>query len=132
MHQEEQAPECDQAQFNQQFAAWAMSELWTDAWRVWVAESSPGSLVGHVYVRIVGKVPRPGEIGRWGYMTAFFVAPESRNAGVGKELLAAAINWGRQSGLEFIEVWPSARAIPLYNRIGFAADSEAHHLPITE
>jgi RimJ/RimL family protein N-acetyltransferase len=47
---------------------------------------------------------------------------EHRGAGIGGQLLAAAIDWSRSAGAHkmMLHVWPhNARAIELYSRMGF-------------
>lgn len=71
-------------------------------------------------IAIVRKLPSPENLrGRWGYLTNSYVLPEARNAGVGRQLLAAIEAWAGAEDLELLLVWPSERAHPFYARAGF-------------
>jgi GNAT superfamily N-acetyltransferase len=71
-------------------------------------------------IAIVRKLPSPENLrGRWGYISNSYVLPESRDAGVGRQLLTAIEAWARAEDLELLLVWPSERAYPFYERAGF-------------
>ena len=104
--------------------------FWSDALEsgertVWVAERE-GRLVGNVWIRQIGKVPRPG---RWraeyGYVTNVYVEPEHRGTGVGSELMRRVTEWAEAERLEFLLVWPSEESGRFYQRLGFAPCREA-------
>jgi GNAT superfamily N-acetyltransferase len=81
--------------------------------------------VGHVYLELVDKVPRPvRQPQRWGYVTNVYVRPHHRGAGIGSLLLDAAIRWAKEQGVEFLIVWPSEESVGLYARHGFEPASE--------
>lgn len=61
---------------------------------------------------------------RWGYVTNVYVAPAYRNQGLGAKLMRHVQAWARAKALEFLILWPSERAIPFYQRAGFAANDE--------
>jgi GNAT superfamily N-acetyltransferase len=89
------------------------------SWVVWVAESE-GRIVGHVFVAVVEKVPRPIEtLRRIGYVTNVYTRPDHRGRGVGAKLLTATKEWARQDGIEVLIVWPSERSTTFYHRHGF-------------
>jgi ribosomal protein S18 acetylase RimI-like enzyme len=73
--------------FRTEFRAFAEDVLTReDTWRAWVAEGSVG-LVGCVWLQLIEKVPHPNR--RRGsrplaYVTNLYVAPELRNAGLGR------------------------------------------------
>jgi len=125
MHSEEQEPEIAQDEFVPRFQTWASRALLDERWRVWVGVVNR-ELIGHVYLERIDKVPRPkGSAGGWGYLTGLYVEPRFRNGGIGRRLLETAIEWAFSVGLEFIQVWPSDRSVPLYRRVGFASDDES-------
>lgn len=71
-------------------------------------------------IAIVRKLPSPENLrGRWGYISNSYVLPGARNAGIGRQLLAAIQAWARAEDLELLLVWPSERAYPFYERAGF-------------
>lgn len=88
-------------------------------WTIWVAEAS-GHLVGTLWVERVDKVPRPYERAeQWGYVTNVYVAPEHRNAGLGRRMLDAAVEAARASSWELLLLWPSELSGRFYARAGF-------------
>jgi GNAT superfamily N-acetyltransferase len=116
------------AEFAADFAAFVREALAGGQWAIWIA-ARDGRAVAQVYVRLVGKVPRPGRFARgWGYATAVYAAPEARNRGIGSRLLRRVIAWAEAEGLEFLVQWPSERAIPFYERAGFVRSPDALEL----
>jgi GNAT superfamily N-acetyltransferase len=102
-----------------------IAEALAEGWVIWVAESA-GHIVGNMYVQLVDKLPRPGRFGhRWGYVTNVYVIPEMRNTGLGAELMEHVQAWAREADLEFLLLWPSERAVPFYQRTGFALEQDA-------
>lgn len=85
----------------------------------WVAVLE-GRVIAAMSVILVRKLAsRELTAGRWGYLTNCYVEAEHRDAGVGGRLLDAIQSWARDSGLEFLIVWPSDRAFQFYQRAGF-------------
>jgi GNAT superfamily N-acetyltransferase len=97
------------------------------AWRVWVAEDT-GRLVGGAWLQVVERVPHPslrrGER-PIGYLTNVYVEPEARDGGLGSDLLAEVLTWGRERKLDLVVVWPSERSFSFYERAGFGRPEEA-------
>lgn len=124
----------EEGAFRRRCEPW-MEERLTDpktGWRAWVAvvgaeagfdaegRTSPERLVGHVWVRWLEKIPNPvGEAEAHAYLTNMYVEPELRGAGVGSELLAAALAWCRERRVGSVVLWPTARSRTLYARAGF-------------
>ena len=124
MHVEESDAEVPEDEFLARFKSWAGGALREGRWQVWVAVVD-GSPVGHVYVELIDKVPRPASSPTtWGYLTAFYIQPQFRNMGLGGQLLSAAIEWASSEGLEFVLLWPSERSVSLYKRFGFVEVGE--------
>lgn len=119
MHEEDVGPIDDHA-FEARFEAFWQQAFATGRWVVTVA-TDDGDLVGHVWLQLVPRVPRPAEVepGPIGYVTNVYVIPERRNAGIGSRLIAAAIDAGRERGAVSLIVWPSERSVPFYRRVGF-------------
>jgi GNAT superfamily N-acetyltransferase len=119
MHEEDVGPVDDEA-FAARFEAFWRQSYTTGRWVVTVA-TDDRHLVGHVWLQLVPRVPRPdeGEPGPIGYVTNVYVIPERRNAGIGSRLLAATIDAARDRGAVSLIVWPSERSVALYRRAGF-------------
>ena len=118
-------------EFRAHFVPFIHRALAGGQWAIWIAELD-GRAVAHIYVHLVGKVPRPGRpFARWGYVTAVYALPEVRNTGIGSRLLRRVIDWALEQRLELLLVWPSERAVPFYERAGFTPSPDALelHLP---
>ena len=101
-----------------------------ERWRIFVAELE-GSVVSHVFVEIVDKVPRPTrEPAHWGYVTNVYTVPAERGRGIGAAVLDAANAWADGAGLERLIVWPSEESRDFYARHGFEAAGEPMIRPL--
>lgn len=100
------------------------------AWRCFVAARS-GTIVGHVWVTLIEKVPNPGsgEPERHAYLTNLYVRPAERG-GTGSALLEAALDWCRGQRVDTVILWPSERSRTLYARYGFDASRAILALPL--
>ncbi len=74
--------------------------------------------------------------GYLGWIQEFYVVPQARSLGIGKQLLAAAVAYGRERGWQRLEVntpdrnaWP--RTVAFYRREGFVGDSVHLSMPLT-
>ena len=107
--------------------AWMARELAGSAWRSWVAVDD-ARIIGQVWLQLVHKLPNPiGERDRHAYVSNLYVQPSARG-GVGTALLETAIAWARDSGVDRIVLWPSARSVTLYRRHGFTREGEVMEL----
>ena len=119
--------------FTRRFTAELIERLADPRWRIWVAEDAtrPGRLIGTVCLERVDKLARPyPRAAAWGYITNMYVSPGHRNEGIGQELIGAAIEAAAAEGLEMLLLWPSDRAVPFYERLGFAPVANALELPL--
>lgn len=100
------------------------------AWRCFVAVRS-GTIVGHVWVTLIEKIPNPGsgEPERHAYLTNLYVRPTERG-GTGSALLEAALDWCRGQRVDTVILWPSERSRSLYARFGFDASRAILALPL--
>jgi GNAT superfamily N-acetyltransferase len=115
----------DREAFRGRFAAALSDFLASGRWTIWVAESG-GGLVGTLWVERVDKVPRPYERPeRWGYVTNVYVAPEHRNAGLGRRMLDVTVEEAKASNWELLLLWPSELSGAFYARAGFKPASDA-------
>lgn len=115
-------PNEGRARFVRRCAAWMRAALARrTAWVAWVA-SDGATIVGHVWVGVVEKIPNPvAEAERHAYVTNVYVAPAHRGAGLGGRLMAAALAWCDAHAIDSIVLWPTAKSRRLYGRHGFAA-----------
>jgi GNAT superfamily N-acetyltransferase len=51
-----------------------------------------------------------------------YVEPDRRDAGLGRELLEAALAFARARNVDGVVLWPSPRSRPFYARAGFGTD----------
>ena len=88
----------------------------------WLGEVS-GQPVGMMNLSIFERMPRPGlDTGTWGYLANAFVLEQYRNQGVGGRLLDALLAYADDHAYIRIVLRPTERAIPFYQRAGFAPD----------
>ena len=101
----------------------------SEEWRAediihWIATDGE-QVLAIMSVALIRKLPSPENLrGRWGYITNSYVLPAARNAGIGRQLLAAIEHWARAEDFELLLVWPSERAYPFYDRAGFRRYSD--------
>ncbi len=84
----------------------------------WVAEVE-GRAVGMALVLLHHHPPRPNGPIRRGYVTSVYVVPEHRRQGHGRALMEALIAWGREQGLQRLELRSSDDGRELYQAVGF-------------
>jgi GNAT superfamily N-acetyltransferase len=113
--------------FLRRCADWMRRELGSQAvWRAWVAVAGE-EIVGQIWVQTIGKMPNPvAERERHAYVSNVYVQPEHRG-GAGSRMLEAAIAWARAEKIDRVILWPSARSVTLYERLGFT-----HHGDVME
>jgi GNAT superfamily N-acetyltransferase len=99
---------------------WMARRLEADAtWRCWVAETGR-SVVGHLWLQLIEKVPNPGpELESIAYITNVYVQPEARGSGAGQMLVEAAMDFCREHAVDSAILWPTERSRTLYARHGF-------------
>jgi GNAT superfamily N-acetyltransferase len=116
---ERAVPAEDREPFLERTTGWLADRLRRGSWTGWVACAGPRP-VGLVLVQLVEKVPNPvPEPERLGYLSSLYVRPPWRGQGTGGLLLATALEFCRNSGVEAVVLWPSPQSIPLYRRHGF-------------
>lgn len=95
-------------------------------WYIWIAEIS-GSLVSHMYLQLIHKVPRPGKSKDpyYGYVTNVYTLPTFRNQGIGSKIHKAMEKWSKENEVEFLILWPSSESVKFYSRNGFSRCEEA-------
>jgi ribosomal protein S18 acetylase RimI-like enzyme len=79
-----------------------------------------GRVVGMMNLAVFERMPRPGHpASYWGYLANAFVLAEHRNQGIGRRLIAAAVDHAARNDFARVIVSPSERSIPFYERAGF-------------
>ena len=116
------------AGFDKQLAAWFERE--SSRRITWLAAAADRP-VGMMNLAIFERMPRPGHWpSRWGYLGNAFILAAYRNQGIGTRLLNAVLRYADENDFARVVLSPSARAIPLYRRAGFApADTLMLRLP---
>jgi len=115
---EERAEATEKAFANDLTTWWAAHEHSHSAF---VARLEAPELVGMAWVALVPRVPRPGSTSRWSAdIQSVFVTPEHRGRGIGSALVSAATEHATRLGATRVEVHSSSKAVPLYERLGFA------------
>ncbi|AKJ40748.1 GCN5 family N-acetyltransferase [Pragia fontium] len=81
--------------------------------RLWVAQDTSGLVVGFVLADSVGD---------WGWIQEISVHPQAGRQGIGRRLMATAIEWSRQRGCCYVGLTTfegMAWNAPFYRRLGF-------------
>lgn len=84
----------------------------------WIAEQDM-TPIGMTMLLLHHHPPRPTGEARRGYVTSVYVVPEHRRHGVGRALMDAVISYGREAGLQRLELRTSDQGRALYERVGF-------------
>jgi GNAT superfamily N-acetyltransferase len=97
-------------------------------WRCWVADDGK-RLLGHVCVQLIEKIPNPvNEPELHAYLTNFYVVPEMRGHGLGKELLNKALSWYRTRETDAVILWATLESRSLYRRCGLVEPTDIFEL----
>jgi len=107
--------------FEPRFVGWFTDQLARGS-LAWLAVLD-GEPVGMLLMFVHERMPEPDrEPGRWGYVGNAFVLPAHRDAGVGGQLLDAALAHADAHGFARVVLNPSPRSVPFYERAGFSRD----------
>ena len=101
------------------------AELADAAHRTWVVEAAPGQLVAYAHIgpcKLPHPEVRPGE---W-ELYQLYLERAAQGSGFGKRLLGQVLSWlAIRGGPVWLGVWSgNARALALYQRLGFAVVGE--------
>ncbi|MGO4696831.1 GNAT family N-acetyltransferase [Paenibacillus sp. 2TAB26] len=113
-------------EFHQTCYEFLVKAMKSGDWYIWVAEDS-GSIVSHMYLQLIHKVPRPGKSPDpyYGYVTNVYTRPAFRNQGIGSDIQLAMEHWSKENKVEFLLVWPSSNSVQFYSKNGFFRCEEA-------
>ncbi|MGW3996582.1 GNAT family N-acetyltransferase [Amycolatopsis sp. NPDC004772] len=121
-------PADGRAAFVREFAAWARENAATHRCLVLVRE---GRVLGMAFLAITPRVPTPAAPSRAaGDLQSVYVVPEARDAGLGGQLIEGVLRLAGELGLERVTVHSSPRAVPAYERRGFAVAPELLQAPV--
>jgi len=83
---------------------------WTgdDEWRVLVAETGHGEIVGYA-VGVIAENPPIHQLRRYAHVSDIFVAPSWRRRGLGRKLYAALRTWFVEQGVGVVQLRVAAR-----------------------
>lgn len=113
-------------EFHQVCSGFLEKAIKSGDWYIWIAEVD-GSLVSHMYLQLIHKVPRPGKTPDpyYGYVTNVYTRPAFRNQGIGSKIHRAMEKWSKENEVEFLILWPSSDSVQFYSRNGFSRCEEA-------
>jgi GNAT superfamily N-acetyltransferase len=112
--------------YDAEFAAWFEREAHQRV--TWLAEIGD-CIIGMLNMLVFTRMPKPRPVGvpqhprQWGYIANVYVEQADRDAGVGKLLLDAALEYADEHGYVRVVLSPSERSIPFYRRAGFVPAS---------
>jgi GNAT superfamily N-acetyltransferase len=117
-----------ETEFKVAFTQWWRTRQSTHV--AYIAEVA-GDAVGMAWLAVFDRMPQPRQLERLaGNVQSVFVLEAHRNRGTGRALVDAVINEANARGLGYLIVHPSARAYPLYKRLGFAETNQILHMDL--
>jgi GNAT superfamily N-acetyltransferase len=126
------APEEQGSQSVEDFAvdldAWCADHA--DSHLAFVARLAGPELVGMAWLALLPRVPRPGTTSRLSAdIQSVFVLPDQRGKGIGSALIQAAAEHAVRVGAGRVTVSSSRKAVPVYERLGFASSRQLLQKP---
>lgn len=110
-----------------------LQEWWSDhgdSHLAFVARLAGSGVVGMAWLALVPRVPRPGVTTRSSAdIQSVFVVPEQRGKGIGSALVQAASEHAVRLGAARVTVHSGRKAVPLYERLGFASSAQLLQRP---
>jgi GNAT superfamily N-acetyltransferase len=128
----EQTPDAGREAFVRACAAYYERTLAGGLQTHWVAERD-GRIVATISLHDVEMLPRPGRVeDRFGCITNNYTEPGARGRGIASGLLRHVVDHAAGLDLELLIVWPSERAVPFYERLGFEWENEVMELRLRD
>lgn len=91
----------------------------------WLAMAGDGTVAAGAGAQIRRLLPRPEtSVAREALVVNVYVQPAYRRLGLARRLMAAALAWCRDQGIERVALHPSTMGRPLYESLGFAPSNE--------
>lgn len=116
----EEPAQRDAGAFAAELAKWWAAR--PDSHAAFVARLPGPGIVGMAWVALIARVPRPGATSRVSAdIQSVFVIPEHRGRGIGSALVDAAAEHATRTGALRVTVHSGRRAVPVYERLGFAS-----------
>ena len=107
---------------------WMSERLQQTNWRCWVAQQD-SSIIGALWLQLIEKIPNPtSESELHAYITNVFVSETARGQGLGSLLLDEALRFCKRQLVHAVILWPSEKSRSLYQRHGFAVQSDLMEL----
>lgn len=115
----------DHAEYERRLAAWFAGHRLTHRAFVAVADET-GEAVGMAWLAVQDRVPTPGVDGTRtsADIQSVYVEPEHRGRAVARRLVEHLLGVAAADGVEHVTVHSRARAVPVYERAGFAHSPE--------
>jgi GNAT superfamily N-acetyltransferase len=128
------APPDERAKQSVESFAADLGGWWTDhddSHLAFVARAAGSEVVGMAWLALVPRVPRPGTTTRFAVdIQSVFVVPERRGNGIGSALVQAATEHAARLGAGRVTVHSGRKAVPVYERLGFASSRQLLQRPI--
>lgn len=126
------APE-EQAQQSVESFAVDLAAWWRvhdDSHLAFVARLAESEFVGMAWLAFIPRVPRPGAANRRSAdIQSVFVVPEQRGKYIASELGHAATEHALRHGAGRVTVSSGRKAVPIYERLGFASSRQLLQKP---
>jgi ribosomal protein S18 acetylase RimI-like enzyme len=113
----------DHPEWRAHFAAYWRAKQIAGETQCYVAERH-GAIVASVLASLCDDYRRTALDQPRGYVNGLYVPPELRRQGVGRRLMAAALEWLRARGCESVRLHASDAGRPLYASLGFKEGDE--------
>ncbi|AKU19186.1 hypothetical protein VV02_21870 [Luteipulveratus mongoliensis] len=101
-----------------------------DSHHAFVADVDDHEVVGMAWAALLPRTPRPGATRRLAAdIQTVFVMPQYRGQGIGSALVDAAAAYATQAGAARVTVHSGRKAVPVYERLGFASTPQLLQRP---